>query len=270
MTQQVVLITGASTGIGRACGELLARRGWKVYGVSRRIEEAEPKPGFTCINADVTNEETIAAVLATIVREAGHLDAVVNAAGYVLAGAIEDTSGAEAQRQFATNFFGAATVCRLVTPLLRAQGRGTIVNIGSIAGLVPMPFQALYSASKAALTALTRASRLELRPFGVHAVMVEPGDFATGITAQRQLATGSAGSAYATHFDGALKIMKADELGAQPPHAVADLVSRVLNDPSPSASYLVGPWFQRLAVLMRAVLPAPLFDWGLRKSYGLP
>ena len=171
MTTRVVLITGASTGIGRACGELLARRGWKVYGVSRHIEQAEPKPGFTCLNADVTNEAALATVLAIIVREAGHLDAVVNAAGYVLAGSVEETSDAEAQRQLATNFFGAATVCRLVTPLLRAQGRGTIVNVGSIAGLVPMPFQAFYSASKAALTSLTRALRLELRPFGVHAVM---------------------------------------------------------------------------------------------------
>lgn len=270
MRVRVVLITGASTGIGRACGELLALQGWKVYGVSRHIEQVEPKPGFTCLNADVTNEAALAAVLATIVREAGHLDAVVNAAGYVLSGSVEDTSGAEAQRQLATNFFGAATVCRLVLPLLRAQGRGTIVNIGSIAGLVPMPFQAFYSASKAALTALTRALRLELRPFGVHAVMVEPGDFATGITAQRQLAESSAGSAYATHFDGALKIMKSDELGAQPPHAVAELVARVLDDPRPRASYLVGPWFQRLAVVMRAVLPVAMFDWGLRKSYGLP
>ena len=268
MEQKVALITGASTGMGRASAELLHGRGWKVYGVSRSIEHLSPLPAFIAINADVTKEADVVAVLERIARDERRLDAVVNCAGYALAGAIEETSPDAARAQLETNYLGLANVCRLAIPVMRAQGRGHLVNVGSIAGLIPMAFQAHYCASKAALTAFTRALRLELQPFGVQVALVEPGDFATHITASRRLARPVEQSAYPA-FARTLAVIRRDETGAAPPTAVAQLIARVLSDPSPPPSSLVGPFIQRFAVLLRALVPARLFDWVLTKLYDL-
>lgn len=265
---RVALVTGAATGIGRACADALTTAGWRVYGISRTIEQTSPAPAFRCLNCDVTDEAQVAKVIQRIDAEAGRLDAVINCAGSVMSGAFEDTSHEEAARQFSTNYFGTANVCRQALPLLRRQQRSSLVNIGSIAGQVPMAFQAHYSASKAALTALTRALRLELLPFGVHAVVVEPGDFATAITARRdQVASPSA--PYAATYAKTLEIIRRDELEAQPPAAVAALVLRIVNTKNPKPSALVGPWHQRLAVRLRPLVPARFFDWVLRRLYAL-
>lgn len=268
MESKVALVTGASTGMGRATAELLSGRGWKVYGVSRHIEQLAPKPAFTALNADVTREADVAAVLERIARDGGRLDAVVNCAGYALAGAVEETSPDAARAQFETNYLGAANVCRLVIPTMRARGRGHLVNVASIAGLIPMAFQAHYCASKAALTAFTRALRLELLPFGVHAVLVEPGDFATNVTTARRLARPEEASSYPA-FARTLAVIRRDETGAAPPNAVAALIARLLDDPSPPPSSTVGPLMQRVAVTLRALVPARWFDWVLTKLYAL-
>jgi NAD(P)-dependent dehydrogenase (short-subunit alcohol dehydrogenase family) len=266
--KRVALVTGAATGIGRACADLLHAEGWQVFGVSRAIEQANPPPTFTHQNCDVTDEAALSTLVTRITTDAGRLDAVINCAGYVLAGAFEDTTHAEALRQFNTNYFGAANVCRAVLPLLRQQRSGVIVNIGSIAGQVPMAFQAHYSASKAALTALTRALRLELLPFGVHVVIVEPGDFATAITSRREQAREQL-PAYADTYTKSLAVIRRDELAAQPPSAVAKLVLRLVTTRDPSPSALVGPWLQRFAVRVRPLVPARFFDWVLRQLYAL-
>jgi NAD(P)-dependent dehydrogenase (short-subunit alcohol dehydrogenase family) len=266
--KRVALVTGAATGIGRACSDALVAAGWRVFGVSRTVEQTSPPPPFEHFNCDVTDEAAVGRLVERIKNEAGQLDAVINCAGYVISGAVEDTSHTETLRQFDTNYFGTVNVCRQVMPLLRTQGRGVIINIGSIAGHVPMAFQAHYSASKAAVTALTRALRLELLPFGVFAVVVEPGDFATPITARRVEAV-APGSAYADTFAKTLAIIRRDELAADPPAAVANVVLRVVTSASPAASYLVGPWIQRVGARIRPLLPAWLFDWALRKLYAL-
>lgn len=265
---KVALVTGASSGMGRATAELLQRRGWTVYGASRGIERLEPRPAFTCVTLDVTDEPAVAAVLERITREAGTLDAVVNCAGWVLAGAVEETSTADARRQFETNYFGLVTVSRLAAAQMRAQGHGHLVNVASLAGHIPMAFQAHYSASKAALITFTRALRLELAPFGVQVVSLEPGDFATGITAARQLARPAAHSAYPA-FARTLEIFHRDETTAAPPDEVAEHVARVLEQRRPPASVLAGQFIQRFAVTLRALLPARFFDWALTKLYRL-
>lgn len=267
--KEVVLITGASAGIGKCCAEQLAGKGWQVYGVSRKIEETLPNPAFIVKNVDVTDECAVAQLVNTIVEREGRLDAVINCAGFTISGAFEDTSDAEARRQFDTNFFGAATVCRTVLPIMRAQGRGKIVNVSSIAGIIPIPFQAYYSSSKAALTALTRALRLEVEQLGIHVVAVEPGDYHTEFTQRREVIPQAGTSAYADAFARALGVIQAHETNAAPPDDVALLVDRILHRDSPRSSYLTGPWFQRFAVFIRPHVPAGLFDWGVSKIYKL-
>jgi NAD(P)-dependent dehydrogenase (short-subunit alcohol dehydrogenase family) len=267
MSPLVVLVTGASTGIGRAVAERLHAHGDVVVGVSRTISE-QSGVAFERHDLDVTDEPAVEARVAAIVAARGRLDAVVSAAGYVLAGAIEDTPTAVARAQLATDLHGAMIVARAALPAMRRAGRGTIVQIGSIAGLVPMPFQGWYSASKAALTAASRALRLEVAPYGVSVVVVEPGDFRTPVTDNR-VVRAPAGSVYAETFARTLAIVRRDETSAAPPDAVAACVERVLRARRPRATYLVGPWHQRAAARLRPMVPARLFDALLARLYGL-
>lgn len=264
----VVLITGASSGIGRACADLLAEHGFTVYGASRTGAEGPTDHGWTSLRMDVQDETSVAQSLERILAERGRLDAVVNNAGFGIAGAVEDTSVEEAADLFATNFFGVLRVCRAALPQFRAQNGGTIVNVASLAGRIGLPFQGLYSASKFAVEGLTEALRIEVRPFGVRVVLVEPGDFRTGFTAHRQRAAAAqTNEAYRTRFHRALRRAERDEEEGGDPQAVARLVLRILRDPHPRLRYTVGDPFQRLAVAVRGLVPGSLFEWGIMHYY---
>src|ERR1700759_1228852 len=194
--KQVVLVTGASSGIGLACATYLAGRGYRVYGTSRRAGNSQGG-SVAMLTADVTDDQSVEEAVAAVLEREGRLDIVVNNAGMGIAGPVENTSIEEARRQLEVNFFGAFRVCRAVLPALRSQRSGYIVNIGSIGGLIAIPYQAMYSASKFALEGLSEPLRMEVRPFGVKVVIIEPGDHKTAITENRRMAETS-GSAYST------------------------------------------------------------------------
>ncbi len=266
---KVVLVTGASAGIGRAVADHLHARGHRVYGASRSILSLEPKPAFSTIRMDLDDEASVREAVREIMEREGHIDALVNSAGYGLAGAVEDTSLEEARKQLETNFFGAVAVSREVLAPMRAQGAGTIVFVSSIAGMIPIPFQSFYSASKAAVSAYARALRMEVASAGIRVVAVEPGDHRTEFTERRRVAERAYEGVLAPAFQRAVGVMAADEQGGPPPGPVGVLVERILLASSPRASYLIGPWFQRFAVWLKYRLPARLFDWGLGKYYRL-
>ena len=146
----IALVTGASSGIGRACAEQLQQLGFRVYGASRRINEAAPA-GIVCLPMNVDDEDSVNNGVAQLLAAEQRLDVLVNCAGYGIGGAIEDTTIDEAKAQFETNFFGLLRVCRAVLPAMRHQGEGLIINVGSIAGRMGLPFRGIYSASKAAV-----------------------------------------------------------------------------------------------------------------------
>jgi NAD(P)-dependent dehydrogenase (short-subunit alcohol dehydrogenase family) len=171
---RVVLVTGASSGIGLSCAAHLAERGFRVYGTSRR-PAAGPESRVTMLTADVTDDHSVEHLVGTVLDREQRLDIVVNNAGMALAGPVEKTSIEEAKRQLEVNFFGAFRVCCAALPAMRSQRSGYIVNIGSIGGLVALPYQAMYSASKFALEGLSESLRMEVRPFGVRVVIIEPG-----------------------------------------------------------------------------------------------
>jgi NAD(P)-dependent dehydrogenase (short-subunit alcohol dehydrogenase family) len=187
---KVVLVTGVSSGFGQAIAAELQARGHRVFGTTRRPSTAAPG-GCTLVTIDVDDEASVTAGVAEVLRQAGRIDAVVNNAGFGFAGAIEDTTVEEARRQFETNFFGTHRMCRAVLPQMRAQRSGRIVNMSSLGGLVSIPFQAMYCATKFAVEAYTEALRMEVRPFGIQVAMVEPGDFATRFTANRLMTAAS-------------------------------------------------------------------------------
>ncbi|MGH7894077.1 MAG: SDR family oxidoreductase, partial [Candidatus Binatia bacterium] len=174
----VVLVTGASSGIGSATAALLARRGFRVVGSSRRAPAVSPE-GVSWLAMDVRDEDTVRAGVRRVHVEHGRLDALVCNAGFGIYGAIEEVSMARARAQFETNVFGTLAPIRAVLPSMRAAGRGRIVVVGSLAGRAPIPFQGHYSMTKAALDALVATLRMEVASFGVHVSLIEPGDIKT-------------------------------------------------------------------------------------------
>jgi len=230
------------------------------------MAEGRTERGWTSLHMDVRDEASVARGVERVLAEAGRLDAVVNNAGIGIAGPVEDASLEEALALFQTNFLGALRVCRAVVPHLRTQGGGTIVNVSSIAGRIGLPFQGLYSASKFALEGLTEALRMEVRPFGIRVVLVEPGDTRTPFTAHRRRAAVPT-ECYRERYSRALNRAEQDEEAGSPPVAVARLVLRVLRRRNPRLRYTVGNPLQRLAVVARRTLPGRLFEWGIIRYY---
>jgi NAD(P)-dependent dehydrogenase (short-subunit alcohol dehydrogenase family) len=266
--QRVVLVTGASSGIGLACATHLAGHGFRVYGTSRRAAESAAPEGVSMLTADVTEEHSVEQAVATVLAREGRLDIVVNNAGMGIAGPLEDTTIEQAKRQLEVNFFGAFRVCRAVLPAMRRQRRGYIVNIGSIGGLIAIPYQSMYSASKFALEGLSESLRMEVRPFGIRVVIIEPGDHRTALTQNRTLAE-VAGDDYRQSFAAALEKTAHDEQSGPGPEQIARLLYRVVSRRNPRLRYTIGPAPQRAAVWLKRLLPYSVMEYGMRSYYGL-
>jgi NAD(P)-dependent dehydrogenase (short-subunit alcohol dehydrogenase family) len=276
-SKRVILISGTSSGFGKACAEHLCARGYRVFGTSRTDAPASQGaaaaggPGaLDRLQMNVNDDASAKQAVETVLARAGRIDVVVNNSGIGIAGAVEDTTIEEARAQFETNFFGVLRVCRAVLPAMRAQGSGTIINISSIGGLVGIPFQALYSASKFAVEGLSEALRLEVRPFGIRVVLVEPGDARTRFTARRvRTAASLSNPGYREACERAVAIMEADERNGMAPERVALLVEKIIRARSPRLRYVVAPAPEAIAFGLRRFVPAGVFEWGLRRYYRL-
>jgi short-subunit dehydrogenase len=186
-------------------------------------------------------------------------------------GAVEETSIDEARSQLETNFFGALRVIHAVLPIMRRQGRGHIINISSLAGVLGVPFSGIYSASKFAVEGMTESLRLETRHFGIKVSLIEPGDFDTGLPAARRMTRTSLQSTVYRDFFARIKAAQdQDEAVAPKPLAVARLVARVLRARSPKLRYSVGRWAQRIVIPLKRILPQSWFEWILSKALALP
>lgn len=265
MNSRVALVTGASSGIGLATAERLAAAGFTVYGTSRRGAEAG-KRAFEMLALDVTREDSIEAAVGELIRRAGQVDVLVNNAGFGvgLAGD-EETSIAQAQAIFDTNFFGTVRMTRAVIPHMRRRGAGRVINIGSGLGLVPMPYMAIYSASKHALEGYSESLDHELRTRGVRVVVIEPGVTRTAFDAN-VLEPNSKLDEY-REVRASLNERYGEMLAAgDAPEAVAEVVLEAATTARPKLRYPVGKvatlqWLRRLA--------PGLVDAGIRKELRL-
>lgn len=277
---KTALITGASSGFGLLTTVTLARRGWRVLATMRdldrrgKLEEAAQTAGvldrIEFLALDVTDNEQIANLASAVAARKTPLHALVNNAGFAVAGFAEDVSDAELRRQFDTNFFGAAAVTRAFLPLFRRQGSGHIVMISSISGRMGFPGVGSYSASKFALEGWAETLRLEMKPLGVQIVLVEPGSFETDIwTRNAILAAGAqdANSPNAARTGRLLNSREARKLKANP-QKVADGIAAILDKPHPRLRCVFGG-DAKFGLLLKAVVPSKLLEWLLIRVSGI-
>jgi NAD(P)-dependent dehydrogenase (short-subunit alcohol dehydrogenase family) len=268
MPAKVVLVTGASSGIGAACAEMLAQRGFVVYGTSRNAD-FRPK-AYRGLQMDVRDDESVERAVAHVMAEAGAIDAVVNNAGCGLAGAVEDTNSEEAIRQMDVNFMGGFRVARAVLPAMRQRRSGVIVNVSSLGGLFGLPYQSFYSASKFALEGFTESLRHEVGQFGIRVVLVEPGDVKTGFTGSRvRAAAAGSSSAYAAAFSKCMGMVEDEEKKGVPPESIANLICRIVEGKANGPRYTCGHFLQRLSAVLKRILPGGLFETIIASFYGV-
>lgn len=263
---KVVLITGASSGIGEAVAREMLGRGWRVYGAARRTDrfEALVRDGMRPVDLDVTDAGSRSRCVREVLAEAGRIDGLVNNAGYGSYGAVEEVPLDEARRQFEVNLFGLAGMCQEVLPSMRARRAGRIVNISSMGGRIYTPLGGWYHATKHALEALSDAMRHELRPFGIQVVVVQPGAIRSEWVAHsaRSMETVSGQGPYAPAAEAMARVLRDTyrEGRAAPPECIARLVRRALTARRPRARY-AGPLDAQLFLLARKYLPDSVFDW---------
>jgi NAD(P)-dependent dehydrogenase (short-subunit alcohol dehydrogenase family) len=264
---RVVLITGASAGIGQATADQLHREGWTVVGASRR---GTSSAGWAPLVMDVDDDESVRAGVEGVVATYGGLQAVVAGAGWGLAGAAEQTPIVQAKEQLETNFWGTVRVVQAAIPAMRRQGGGRLVLISSIGGIVGIPFQSFYSASKFAMEGFGEALSYEVAPFGIDVTLVEPGNVSTDFTASRRDVTPPEGDdPYATMVAKAVGLMARDEANGVPAREVAAAISRVLSSRRPRRRVSVAKIDERVGIIGKRVLPYRLFERAAKGSLGV-
>ena len=264
---KVVLITGGSSGIGKAIGEYLHHKGFVVYGTSRNPDQITHSV-FPLVALDVRNPESIATAVAKIISISGRLDVVINNAGIGITGPLEEIPTQEIKNNFETNFFGPIEVMKVVLPQMRQQKSGLIINITSIAGYMGLPYRSIYSASKGALELVTEALRMEVKSFGIRITNVAPGDFATNIASGRYH-TPSAGSAYEMSYAANLNRMNEHVDSGSNPIEMADAIFSIIQNPNPKIHYKVGAFMQKFSIVLKRILPDQVYEKLLMNHYKL-
>jgi NAD(P)-dependent dehydrogenase (short-subunit alcohol dehydrogenase family) len=263
--RRVVLITGASSGIGRVTAELLAARGQRVYGGVRAPATTRPLAGVELMPLDVRDEASVKACVEEVCRRAGRIDVLVNNAGVNLVGAVEETSISQARALFDTNVIGVLRMIQAVLPGMRRQGAGLIVNISSILGYIPAPFMGVYASTKHALEGLSESLDHEVRAFGVRVVLIEPHYTRTNLDTSAARAEGRI-DAYASQRHRTAAVITHNTNTAPEPKFVAEAVVRSIEGPYrmrwPIGQAVLLSWLRRL-------LPARLFEPSLRKAFAL-
>ena len=267
---KVIVITGASSGFGRAAAERLASGGHHVYGLSvDAVRPARSHEGrLQHVRVDIRSDAQVKGAIRAIIRNEKRIDVLVNNAGIGVAGAVEETSTDEAHDLFEVNFWGLHRLCRLVVPQMRRQGSGTIVNVSSLAGFQAIPFQGFYSASKFAVEGISEALSMELKPFGIRVCVVEPGDAATSFVRNRLYSRQSNRSAYGGRFHSVMRTVERDEENGMAPDVVGRCIARIAERGPRRFRYMVGDPLQRAAVRVKHLVPHALFEGGALILFG--
>lgn len=265
---KVVLITGASSGIGKSTAEFLSQKGFVVYGTGRNPKN-DVKNSYSLIALDVTKPESIAKAIQYVIEKEGRIDVLVNNAGMGITGPIEDTPTDEMRKVFDTNFFGAIDVMKAVLPQMRKQKSGCIINVTSIAGYMGLPYRGVYSATKGALDLVAEAIRMEVKAFGIQVANVAPGDVATNIAAGRYHTPVFEESAYKENYQMNLDLMDNHVDGGMNPIKMAEQIYRVIESNHPKVHYKVGGFMEKFSIVLKRILPSKTYEKLLMNHYKL-
>jgi NAD(P)-dependent dehydrogenase (short-subunit alcohol dehydrogenase family) len=255
--QKVVLVTGASSGIGHAIGEHLVRHGEKVYGGSRTAPEQST---FHWLPLDIRSEQSIQAAVDEVMQREGRIDAVVNNAGLGAAGAFEREPISSINTLFDTNVNGTVRMCQAVLPIMRAQGYGHIINVSSIGSVMGLPFRAFYCASKAATDIMTEGLRMEVKKYGLQVCLLHPGDVNTAINNHRLVSTASDDAVYGAAFEKAYRQICEDVAKGIDPQEFGKAVLKIIHTTKVKRHYYVGYPLQKFSIRLKKLIPDAWFE----------
>jgi len=265
--QKVVLITGASSGVGQSTARVLSQKGYKVFGTSRNIASAESIPDVEMLALDVRSDASVSACVTAVVNQAGRVDVLVNNAAYELAGALEEISLEEAKAQFETNFFGVVRMVTAVLPSMRRQRQGQIINVSSLSGVTSIPFMGVYSASKFAVEGYTEALRMEVKPFNIQVSLTEAGFLKTPMMDKRQTSAARVNE-YDPWRQRAFTAIRNQEEKGPGPQLVAEAILKIISSKTPRLHYLVGSQ-ARFTSRLQWFLPEGAYERGKMSNFGL-
>jgi short-subunit dehydrogenase len=264
----IILITGVSSGFGKAIADELLRGGHTVYGTSRKVTESTGT--LKMMQLDVTSREQVQRVISHIIERENTIDVVINNAGMGIGGALELATQQEITLQMNTNFFGVVNLCSEILPHFRKKRKGLIINISSIGGIFGIPYQGFYCASKFAVEGYSEVLSLETEQFGVKVVIVEPGDFNTGFTKNRIISAKTQNSEYKKSFQRVLKNIERDETTGANPKYLAKRIAKIINTKNPKLRYVVTPnILQKLSVALSHLLCGRTFQRIIRLFYNV-
>ena len=262
---KVVFITGISSGFGRSMAVELAKGGHKIYGSIR--SEVDPIPNVNYVRMDVTDISSIEHAVKEICDKEGRIDVLINNAGIGIGGPIELTNIRDAQYQMDVNFFGVFRVTQTVLPIMRRQNEGVIICISSIGGLMGIPFQGLYSASKFAIEGYCQSLSLELKPQDIRVVLINPGDFSTNFTSNRKIVDNPEIKLTYPQFYNTLSKIMSDENNGLKPEILAEKIGKIIDLRKPAFRYIIASPLQKFSVSLKRLLPETWFAAILKKYY---
>lgn len=265
--KKIILITGISSGFGREASRLLSERGHIVYGTVRKTVEQSSSVNY--LTMDLTDSDSIKKTVSVILEKEGRIDVLINNAGMHTGGPVETSPIENIKLQMDTNFMGTVNLTREILPLMRVQGGGTIINFSSIGGLMGLPFQGYYSAAKFALEGFSEALRMEISQFNIKVVLINPGDFKTSNSANRRnyLAPTGFEDVYNKQFEASLTQIEKDEAKGWKPEILAKKLVKIVECKKPHQRYIIASFEQKLAVVLKYVLPGKLFRMILADHY---
>ncbi|WP_224482713.1 SDR family oxidoreductase [Robertkochia aurantiaca] len=267
---KVVLITGGSSGIGRAVCTYLTDKGYTVYGTSRNPEKLpSEKFHYTLERLDVTDPGQVQDLVGRIKEKEGRIDVLINNAGVGITGPVEETPREEIEKAFDTNFYGPLNLINAVLPVMREQKSGLIINITSIAGYMGLPYRGIYSATKGALSLVSESLQMEVHEFNIDICNIAPGDFNTDIANRRYHAPMPASSPYSQNYEQVLDIVNKQVAEAGEPLKIAKTVEKIIRSKNRKIHYKVGAFMEKFSVVLKKILPDKVFKKLLLNHYKL-